>query len=248
MRVTGVVAALAAEARALSPTARVAGPYTALDDGTLVAVSGIGCAAAGLAADRLIDAGATALVSWGLAGGLDPALRAGAVCMPREVLGADGSCYATAAPWREALRASIAARGAIAPGNLIVPGRLLTALEPVDSVAAKDKAYRETGAAAVDMESSAIAAAARVRNLPFIAVRVVVDTASDAVPACVAAASGSGRVRIGRLLAGLIRSPSEIGPLVRLARRYRAAIRSLEAVARIAALTRPAGVARSEGT
>ena len=81
------------------------------------------------------------------------------------------------------------------------------------------------------------------RNLPFIAVRVVVDTATDSVPACVAEASGSGRVRIGRLLAGLLKSPGDIGALVRLTRRYRTAMRSLEMIARIATLVPPAAAA-----
>ncbi|MBV9758454.1 MAG: hypothetical protein JO047_15510, partial [Alphaproteobacteria bacterium] len=38
------------------------------------------------AARRLIDAGVRALLSFGLAGGLDPALRPGALLIPREVL------------------------------------------------------------------------------------------------------------------------------------------------------------------
>jgi adenosylhomocysteine nucleosidase len=239
LNAAGVVAALAAEARALSPTVSRDAPYTALGDGTLVTVSGIGSSAARIAAQRLIDAGAGALVSWGMAGGLDPALAAGAVCLPREVIAADGSRYPTAPVWRESLAGLIAAQRAVTGGSL------LTASQPIESVAAKNRAFLETGAAVVDMESSAVAAAAKSRDLPFVAVRVVVDTASDTVPACVAASSGSGRVRTGQLLLGLMRSPGEILPLARLARRYRSAIRSLEAVARIATLVPPAGGARA---
>jgi hypothetical protein len=47
-------------------------------------------------------------------------------------------------------------------------------------------------------------------------------------------------VRLGRLLVGLVRSPGEIVPLLRLARRYRAAIRSLRAVAKLGRLAPPA--------
>ncbi|MFZ1904034.1 MAG: hypothetical protein WAU56_01440, partial [Steroidobacteraceae bacterium] len=66
------MAALAAEARLLGP-ARPHGAVRALADGTLVVVSGMGPSAAADGARRLIGAGATALVSFGVAGGLDPA-------------------------------------------------------------------------------------------------------------------------------------------------------------------------------
>jgi hypothetical protein len=74
------------------------------------------------------------------------------------------------------------------------------------------------------------------RGLPFIAVRVIVDTAADTLPGAVLAASSAGQVQIGRLLKGLARSPRDIGPLLRLALRYRAARRGLVTVAHSGAL------------
>jgi hypothetical protein len=76
--------------------------------------------------------------------------------------------------------------------------------------------------------------------VPFIAIRVIVDTARDAIPDSVTAAGESGQVQIGRLLRGLARSPAEVVPLVRLARRYRLAIRSLRAVGKLGRLAPPA--------
>jgi hypothetical protein len=67
-------------------------------------------------------------------------------------------------------------------------------------------------------------------------VRVIVDTAADVLPAAVAAASRDGQVRIGRLIRALAGSPAELGAILRLAQRYRAATRSLAAVARGGAL------------
>ena len=66
--------------------------------------------------------------------------------------------------------------------------------------------------------------------------RVIVDSAADALPRAVVAASGSGRVQIGRLLAGLIVAPGEIGALLRLTQRYRLAMRALKTVARVNSL------------
>jgi adenosylhomocysteine nucleosidase len=225
LNVAGVVAALAAEARALGPAARGGEGYDLLADGTLIAVSGIGYASALNAAQRLIEAGATALVSWGMAGGLDPDLAAGDLCLPREIIAADGTRFVTAQHWRETLAARLLAH------RTVVSGNLLTSIRPIDSVAAKQAARGKTGAVAVDMESSAVAQAAQAHGLPFIAVRVIVDTAGDALPRAVAQASRSGQVQTGRLLLGLLRSPAEIAPLARLARRYRIAMRSLLQVA-----------------
>ena len=75
--------------------------------------------------------------------------------------------------------------------------------------------------------------------MPFIAVRVIVDTARDGIPQAVAGASRAGKLRIGRLILGLMRSPLEIASLLRLARRYRVALRSLRAVAALGKLEPP---------
>jgi adenosylhomocysteine nucleosidase len=229
---TGVVAALAAEARTLGPQTRRSDGLVLIGDGLLVAVNGIGTAAATLAARSLVEAGATALISWGMAGGLDPKLRAGTVCLPNEVISKDGASYFTTPHWRELLRAA-AATAASLP---VIGGKLLTSAHIIDAVAGKACAFRETGAAAVDMESLAVAQVAAAHGLPFIAVRAIVDCAADELPGSVLAASRAGQVQIRQLIRGLARSPFDVAALVRLARRYRAATRSLRAVARTGAL------------
>jgi adenosylhomocysteine nucleosidase len=221
----GIVAALAAEARALGPAVKRSGDVGCLADGTLVAVSGMGYTAAGLAAGRLIEAGASALMSFGLAGGLDPALGAGSVVLPSEVISRAGARFVTSIAWREQLRIAIAKHRPVAGGAL------LSSLDPIDAVADKAAAFRDTGAVAVDMESVGVAEVAQALGLPFVAVRVIVDTALDALPRAVVAASRAGQVSLRRLVGGLAVAPFELVALIRLARRYRAATRSLSAVA-----------------
>jgi adenosylhomocysteine nucleosidase len=231
----GIVSALAAEARTLGPAARQGAELHRLADGALLAVSGIGEGAAAAAARRLVLAGATALVSFGMAGGLDPALICGAVLLPEEVVAHDGAAVsATATEWRQRLRAALPA-AFIACG-----GRLLTSERPVATPDAKASAWRESRAAAVDMESAAIAQVARQARLPFIALRVIVDTASDQLPAAVIAASSGGQLRLGRLFAALLRAPSDVGGLIRLSARYRIAMRVLAAVVAPGSATRGA--------
>jgi adenosylhomocysteine nucleosidase len=232
LNVVGIVAALAAETLALAPSSRLRSSPALLVDGSLLAVSGIGLTAAADAAQRLIAAGATALTSWGMAGGLDPALRAGTIFLPSKVICADGSGYSTSAYWRARLGAAVAAQ------RPVTHGILLTSSVAIGAVAGKAAAFHDTGALAVDMESVAIAQVAAVHEIPFLAVRVIVDTAYDALPRAVVAASRSGQVQIWRLLRALALRPADVAALVRLARRYRTARRSLAAVARAGPLAR----------
>jgi adenosylhomocysteine nucleosidase len=221
----GVVAALEAEARTLGPAVRRRDGLLSLGDGALLAISGMGGALAAAAARSLVEAGAGALMSFGLAGGLDPLLSAGTVVLPSEVVSRGGARFLTSTAWREQIERAIGRHRPVAGGVL------LTSPQPIDAVADKAAAFRETGAAAVDMESAGVAEVAAAYGLPFIAVRVIVDTAADVLPRAVMAASRGGHVNIPRLIGGLAAAPLDLIALMRLARAYRAATRSLAAAA-----------------
>lgn len=230
MKPIGIVSALAAEARTLGPAARHSAELRRLADGALLAVSGIGEGAAAAAARRLVLAGAGGLASFGMAGGLDPTLICGAVLLPEEVAAYDGAdpraATATSPEWRQRLRAALPASCIACGGSLLSSGR------PIGRIDAKAAAWRNSRAAAVDMESAAIAQVAGQAGLPFIALRVIVDTAADELPAAVIAASSGGPLRIGTLIAGVLRAPGDVGALIRLSARYRIASRVLAAVVR----------------
>jgi adenosylhomocysteine nucleosidase len=185
---------------------------------------GLGIERAHRCAEGALAAGASALVSWGLVGGLAAPLVAGTVVVPREVLSEDGAVYATDAAWRSRLE----------PLSRAFPfavGRLLTVSAPLESRAAKAAAAARYEAVAVDMEAVAVAAVAARAGVPFVAVRVIVDTLDDALPAGVAAwidAQGNPR-RLAPFAA--LTMPREWAALWRLATRFRAAQRSLRGVA-----------------
>ena len=231
----GILAALAAESRVLGSAHQGPDGAARLADGSLLVLSGVGPGAAGAGAQRLIAAGAKALISWGMAGGLDPALAAGTVVVPHEVVSPGGTVFASEPRWQASLATMVAAR------QPVCGGRLLSCAAPLPSIAAKADAFSRTAAVAVDMESAAVAEVARLARVPFLAVRAIVDTAADSVPqsALAAATAGSGALRLGRVLAGLARTPGDIAPLLRLAGRYRSALRALALVARSGALTPP---------
>jgi adenosylhomocysteine nucleosidase len=216
LNIVGIVCALASESRHLRPT-----------DGALVMTTGMGSSAASTGARALIDAGAKALASFGLAGGLDPSLQPGAILLPTEVQGPDGRVHPCEAGWRNRLSAKIEARS----------GRLVSSARSVGSIEDKAELFRTTGAVAVDMESAAVAEIAEQHGLPFLAVRVVVDGAADVLPRAVtAAADNEGHLQIWRLIGALALAPNELAPLIRLAQRYRVANRSLATIARSGSL------------
>ena len=222
----GVVAALEAEARTLGVAVRRQDGLASLGGGALLAVSGMGAAKAAPAARRLVDAGASALMSFGLAGGLDPTLEPGTVVLPGEVISRNGARFPTSAEWCRQLGLAVAEMTPVASGTL------LSSLQPIDTAEAKAAAFRETGAVAVDMESVSVAEVAAAHNLPFMAVRVIVDGAADVLPQAVLAASRGGHLSVLRLVCGLAAAPRDIVGVIRLARRYRTATRSLSAVVR----------------
>jgi adenosylhomocysteine nucleosidase len=198
----------------------------------------MGMAAAAQSARALVSAGAGALVSWGMAGGLDPALVAGTVFLPGEVVAADGTALLTARLWRERLGEAVRSQDGTAP-PIVLEGRLLTSPKAIGSLSDKAALFQQTGAAAVDMESVAIAQIAHTHRLPFIAIRVIVDSAEDVLPRAVTAAADSeGPLQVWRLMGALARAPADLAPLMRLAQRYRAANRSLATIARVGSLGR----------
>ncbi|HEY5623054.1 MAG TPA: purine phosphorylase, partial [Gammaproteobacteria bacterium] len=107
------------------------------------------------AARSALASGAAALVSWGVAGGLAPRSRAGDVVLPRRVLAATGMSFDADPVWRMELYRSLQAIFAVADGDLC------SSPEVLGSSAAKSALAESTGAVAVDMESAAVARAAK---------------------------------------------------------------------------------------
>lgn len=228
MNRVGIVAALASEARALAPghpALVTGGEVVQLEDESLLTVSGMGWDAAHAGALRLARAGATAFASFGTAGALDPSLECGAVLVPREVHGPEGEPLPTHARWREAVLAAM-------PHDCqLSDGPLLTSREPIGARLDKAIAWRESACVAVDMESAAVARFAADAAVPFLVLRVIVDTAADELPEAVLAASRAGQVAIGRLLVGLALAPWSIAAVRELARRFRVACDMLSRLA-----------------
>jgi adenosylhomocysteine nucleosidase len=229
--VLGVLCALRSEARHLGRSVERDAGLKSLADGTLVAVSGMGLGSAAAGTGRLIAAGVGALISFGMAGGVDPALRAGCLFLPAEVSAPGGRRFTCDPAWHGQLARAL--------GAAVTQGQLATVRTPLATVAAKAALRRASGARAVDMESSAVAELAEQHALPFVAVSVIIDDAQQELPAAIAAATApDGLVAGWRVFRHLLRHPGEAAAVLRLARAYTAANATLASVAAGGALRR----------
>jgi len=223
----GLVVGLPAEARTLARSRPARGAIQELDAENLLAVSGIGPGRAQRAGEALIARGAAGILSWGIAGGLDPALPAGTLLLPNKVVGTDGRIFPTDPGWRKRFLEGLAD----GPAAVIRPQA--EAAAPAADPASKRRLFETTGAVAVDMESAGAARAAAGGGVPFLAVRAVADPAGMALPpAALVALDGAGRLRPLRLLAALARNPRQWRRLGELRRAFRKACAALSAAAR----------------
>ncbi len=183
--------------------------------------AGVGRAAAEQATQLVIDGHRPrqAIISAGLCGAVDPQLPRSAIIVP-DSLGHSGS--ADTRPLPQLL---------VPPGNPkpTVSGLLMTCDTVVSTPAAKQALHAATGAVAVDMESWWIATVASRSNLPCHVIRAVSDTATESIPADIAAlAAVSNPARqAGAALRLAWRRPSAIGELAELREHAHQAAESL---------------------
>src|ERR1700736_2857650 len=162
------------------------------------------------------------VISFGVAGGLDPTLKSGDVVVATEVLAGDTRWLAGLA-LNEEMIASVALGR-----RRVVRGGLAGVEQVVAARALKAALHLETGAAAVDMESHFAAAYAAEAGLPFAALRVISDPASRALPAlAMAALKPNGEIDLRKILRGVARNPATLRALVSTGIDFNRALKSL---------------------
>jgi adenosylhomocysteine nucleosidase len=187
----GVVTGLAAEARI---GARL---------GTPIAGGGTPQGAA-RAAESLVAQGATALISFGLAGGLNPALPPGTLVIPAELI-ADGMIYATDPALTDRLGG---------PMHSLYAG-----LSVAVTAAEKRHLFTTTRADAIDLESASVAEVAVEHGVRFAVLRAICDPATSTLPpAALIALDQAGAIGFGRVALSVLQDPMQLGALWRLAR------------------------------
>jgi hopanoid-associated phosphorylase len=168
---------------------------------------------------NLIARGADRLVSFGIAGALDPALKPGDLVVGSAVHTTDGARYPVDQKWLAHLTTHLTdARVADVVGSTAIAA----------TAAEKAMLHRDFGAACVDQESHWVAEAAHADRLPFIVVRAIADRAADDLPpAVLTGLDNKGNPRTGAVIAALLRDPMQLPGLIRVARQTNRALKSL---------------------
>lgn len=228
----GIVTGLRFEAT-IAQAAVDAAPGEGVDT-VLIACHGPGQARAMSAGTELIDAGASALMSLGVSGGCNPDLAPGTVVIATGVRDltekGTGEVLYTNREWQRRLRSHLL-------GHVVLNEALIGSTdEPVTSISQKTSLFGEYSAAAVDMESAAVARSAVTAGVPYIAIRVIVDPSDLSLPkAALAGFDPTGGTDAGAVLRSVIGRPTEIPALIRLGLADRKARQSLGRAARAAA-------------
>lgn len=164
------------------------------------------------------------VISFGVAGGLDPALKTGEVVIASSVVASGRRWLASDALCEELIGGTglgdqRIVRGAIAGAEMVVTGQ-----------GGKAALRAVTGAVAVDMESHIAAQFAETAGIPFAALRVVSDPADRGLPEIATKAiKPNGDIDLGKVMLGVARNPLAIAALVLTGRDFNKALRSLRA-------------------
>ena len=247
----GVVTGLAAEAATLP------------EDGLRIAVSAANAARAAQAVDAMIAGGATLLVSYGFAAGIDPRVGPGTLLLPESVIAHEGEVET---PDRGGVRDQLQrmtsfkrdeGQGSPEPppaesylavdtrvrellsqglGERIEGGAIAGVDHPLMYGDQKLSLFAQTRAIAADMESHVVARAAAAAGVPFVVLRVVSDPSNRSLPhAALAGLTEDGRVDGGAVALGLLRRPWECIDMLTLALDGAQAMHRLRRVGRRAA-------------
>lgn len=162
------------------------------------------------------------VISFGVAGGLDPSLKSGDVVVATEVMAGDTR-------WLAGLSLTEDQIASIALGRRRVVRGLLAGVEEVVAASTcKAALHSETGAAAVDMESHIAAAYAAEIGIPFAALRVISDPAHRALPVVARKAiKPNGDLDLRQILGSVVRNPRTLRALVSTGIDFNRALRSL---------------------
>lgn len=158
-----------------------------------------------------------ALLSCGFAGGLAQGLLPGELVLSSSVRDESGETIAATESLRKAVRAALS-------GLRFVEGEVVCATSVAVTPADK-RALAGPSGVAVDMESWAVAKAAAEANIPWIALRVILDPLDDELPAFTREPQKS---YVGPALRYALKGPRAVADLAKLAAAARTASFALE--------------------
>lgn len=180
-----------------------------------VGISGMGSDLSASKARELLSGGAEFLIICGFAAGLDDSLASGDLVVAGSVIDVSRGRSMGRTCDRQLASLALGICGGGVQGVIGVHKVIHSPLE-------KAELAEMFQCAAADMESWAAASVASESGMPFAIVRAVVDSSRDAVPRELSSAMlEDGRIKVGRLISGLLMHPQILAPAAGLALRSR---------------------------
>jgi len=226
--VLGIIIPLPAECQSLYRHRVQIGTTFLLRPSIAVKISGMGPQRAVTAAQALQKEGASAILNWGCAAALADNLMPGQLLLPETLITRERDALKVDETWRKRIQNTLA-------GSFTCRSEPLAASDEILATpAAKRELHAATGAAAADMESTALARWAEAQKIPFVALRAIADHTESRIPeAVLTATDDTGGIALPRLLNHLLRHPTQIFALLALGRQFSAARTSLTAAGKL---------------
>jgi adenosylhomocysteine nucleosidase len=207
-----IIAALPREIAALvrgvaaDPALRQRGIWLYRLPGAVVVAAGMGASRVALGVEAaLACGGVTALISAGVAGACDPALRIGDVVRAGEVIDTRTGERFSNSQYKQ----------------------VLVTTPDIASVSEKQRLFASYYASAVDMEAATVARIAQAHNLFFSAIKAISDVANFELPALAHFATAQGQFREAAFALHAAIRPAMWSKLIHLARNSKLAIDAL---------------------
>jgi adenosylhomocysteine nucleosidase len=169
----------------------------------------------------LIAQGVSGLVSFGIAGGLDPRLVCGDLVMSATVVDAAGRRYVGDPAWLQR---------ALSIQSRTLAGHVYASDVIVETTARKQHLFDTFDVLCADMESHHVARAAELHGLPFIIIRAISDSATEVLPAAFGdGVDENGGTRVAPILQALLAGRLTLREVIQAGR---SASRALQALRR----------------
>jgi hopanoid-associated phosphorylase len=189
----------------------------------LVVCSGAREAVAYQQAENLVAQKATTILSFGLAGGLNPALKPNTLVIGDRVVMENGKTIRCDEKLTALLQRACpqAKKGGVYGSTHLVP-----------SPAEKRPLYEKSGCLIVDMESHVAAEVATKHHIRFGILRGVSDTADETFPpAALVGINPNGSINVGATLVSVLKQPGQVPALINLFKNTDAVLKNLKRVA-----------------
>jgi adenosylhomocysteine nucleosidase len=220
----GIVVALPEELHSLSKNKIKQGECLTLSNNILISLAGTGSKNAKHAAEQLLSSGAKKIISWGCAGALAPHLKSGDLIIPKFIQTQQNTKLSTDITLRKCIISTLA-------NQQYFEGTLLESISIISSAQNKSALFELSSAIAVDMESSAIAQVCQEKNIPFIAIRTIVDPANFTLPTAIShSIDPKGNVNLTKLIFYVFHHPSELPRLIQLSYHFKIANKKLKQI------------------